>query len=84
MYVVTIGQLVEWMKNPLTLEQMLESDVFGCGDLPKNNCPEANHNTCVYKGELPIEQSEVYMKICEGSCPKNYPYLGNVDGEDPY
>lgn len=83
-YVVSVSQLLEWVENPVPIDRLDELESFHCTDLPQSSCPSANVRNCQYKQPLPIESQEVYMNICQGPCPYNYPYLDNVDGSIPY
>ena len=84
-YVVSVRQLVEWVKNPVPVSRLSELEAFQCQDnLPTNTCPEANTRNCPFTAPLPIPGSEAFINICEGPCPTYYPYLDNVDGSIPY
>uniref|UniRef100_A0A6A7FWX2 Chitin deacetylase 9-like protein n=1 Tax=Hirondellea gigas TaxID=1518452 RepID=A0A6A7FWX2_9CRUS len=84
-YIVSMRQLIAWMKDPVPLDQLKDHEAFQCPDKnPPTNCPSENHKNCPYTAPLPISQAEVYMKMCVGTCPTYYPYLNNVEGKDPY
>jgi len=84
-YVVTVQQLIDWVKSPVPTVDLDTLPSFQCqSTLLPEECPASGHKTCSYNAPLPIDQSEIYMKICEGICPDYYPYLGNTDGKQPY
>ncbi|KAF2357299.1 NodB domain [Trinorchestia longiramus] len=78
-YVVSVNQLIQWVQNPVSLEDI--DDFFQCSNTLPDNCPEENHINCVYTAPLPIDNLQVYMNICEGPCPDEYPWTGNPTGE---
>ncbi|KAA0194971.1 hypothetical protein HAZT_HAZT001714 [Hyalella azteca] len=81
-YVVSVRQLLDWVRSPVPLSQLGTMSSFQCGQTLADNCPDKKN--CQYNAPLPISNSEIYMKICNSNCPPNYPYLDNVDGSKPY
>jgi len=84
-YVVSVEQLVAWVKDPVPLSEMGNHPAFQCssgGTLRPETCKETVN--CEYNSPLPITQQTIYMKICSDECPAHYPYLDNVDGQNPY
>ena len=79
-YVVTVDQLIEWVKNPVVLDDIEDFEPLQClPDLPKNECEEPK--TCPYSENLPNDLEEVVMKVCT-QCPEVYPWVGNPLGLD--
>ncbi|KAF2357300.1 NodB domain [Trinorchestia longiramus] len=84
-YVVSVRQMMEWVRNPVPLADLGDLDSFKCKNtLPNLACAESDNINCHYTEPLPISNAEIYMKICQGPCPKYYPYLNNVDGSKSY
>ena len=80
-YVVTVDQLVQWTRNPVSTDDIDSFEPLQClPDLPADTCPDENHINCHYVAPLPIAQSEIYMNICQSPCPASYPWTGNPDG----
>lgn len=77
-YVVGVDTIVEWTKDPHSLDQLGSFAPLQCGSIG-DNCPASTQNACHYTGALPTGGSEVWMSIC-GTCPNNYPWLGNPYG----
>ncbi|KAA0194972.1 hypothetical protein HAZT_HAZT001715 [Hyalella azteca] len=79
-YIVNVHQLIQWVQNPVDVANIAEFGPLQCGNMLPDMCAEADNINCVYNESLPIDQSQVYMKICEGPCPAAYPWTGNPDG----
>jgi len=67
----------EWMKNPLTLEQLKTNDIFGCNPIQPDPAACPNPQTCNYSDSAPGGSKQ--MKSCTG-CPPAYPWLDNPSG----
>ncbi|EFX88071.1 hypothetical protein DAPPUDRAFT_191866 [Daphnia pulex] len=73
-YFVPVSKGIEWIRNPLTLAQMTNNDVFGCDPSSNNRepvpCPEPQ--VCYYPESVP--GGEQNMGSCV-PCPSEYPWL---------
>jgi hypothetical protein len=69
-FLVSQQQVIEWMKNPVPVDQF-KTDVYDrTADCNAINCPLINANNEIR-----------YMKSCV-NCPEVYPWLGNPTGQE--
>jgi hypothetical protein len=67
-------QGIEWLKNPLTLAQLKENDIFGCPAIT-NPAPCLQPQTCNYANSIPGGART--MDSCT-ACPASFPWLDNT------
>ena len=77
-YFVTNQELLKWMKNPQTLQQLKEDpSFFGCSEDFKaekraKKCNEFNTKRCI----TDFQGTDRYWKTCQvETCPKQYPWM---------
>ena len=76
-YFVTNQELLKWMKNPQTLQQLKENpSFFGCEDFKAEKrakkCNEFNTMRCI----TDFQGTDRYWKTCQvETCPKQYPWM---------
>ena len=72
-YIVSVSKGLDWIKNPLPVDQINTSTVLGCPALTPPTCAGRN---CYY-----VDQNgdDVVMRSCV-ACPNNYPEPGNPGG----
>ncbi|XP_065061885.1 chitin deacetylase 7-like [Rhopilema esculentum] len=76
-YIVTLSQVIQWMKNPTPLSEINKFEPWQCSTAPPPPaCSVAT--SCEYT--IPPWGEHVYLRSCESPCPKNYPWYGNPDG----
>ncbi|XP_046453322.1 chitin deacetylase 7-like [Daphnia pulex] len=75
-YIVPISKGIEWMKNPKTLKQLKDKDVFNCLKASPAPCPKPQ--VCYYTKSVP--GGARFMGTCL-PCPAEYPWL--PDQYDP-
>jgi len=63
-YFIKYSQLIKWMKNPIGLSSIQQSNIFDCQNNRKMSCNSPNH--CIYK--------LASFKTCK-ECPIQNPYL---------
>lgn len=73
-WVVTISQALEWIKNPTTLENIEAFAPWKCDSTPPPACPAGECRVCYYP------ERERVMRTCAPRCPPHYPWVGNPDG----
>lgn len=73
-FIVTISEVLEFMKNPRPLSSYSQ---YRCTTTRKtgNTCPKPK--TCVFKNKDPW--SSRYVRLCS-KCPNSYPWLNNPNG----
>ncbi|KAF5278967.1 hypothetical protein FQA39_LY05645 [Lamprigera yunnana] len=71
-YLVSIQQALEWVQDPKSLGNLGKS--WTCNNNRTNVC--GNGRSC----KLQKESEERYMTICDSTCPRVYPWLGNPMG----
>ncbi|KAL1433770.1 hypothetical protein MTO96_012302 [Rhipicephalus appendiculatus] len=75
-YLVTISEMLHYMKNPQPLTTYAQQACPGRGTTgQRNTCTKPQ--TCTYRNTS--LGGDRYMKICS-QCPKNYPWVGNPEG----
>jgi len=72
-WIVSITQALEWIKNPTTLEKIEDFAPWKCDSTPPPACPKGKCFYCLY----PEGQ---WMGACVRRCPPHYPWVGNPDG----
>jgi len=85
-WVVTIPQVIEWMKtvDPATGDGADPATLFAPAHLPERQparCDVTNNTAC--KGGLKKDWGYAcqYWKTCNAECPQLFPWIGNVDGK---
>lgn len=75
-YIVTVKNAIEWMKNPTKTVDIANFVPWQCANLPTSPCtPQTCHYVDVPPG------GERYMKSCV-QCSKNYPWIGDPFGNN--
>ena len=69
-------QGIEWLRNPLTLDQLKDNDIFSCPAV-NNPAPCPLPQSCYYT-ETPAGGPRT-MESCI-ACPPAFPWLDNVEG----
>lgn len=92
-YVVTVDQALQWMKQPTELKDLKTFEPFKCDVVPKvpatpctrgaggTSCPyqaPVYSNTTGTSGDQPH-----WMTICVEPCPQYFPWVTNPDGTRP-
>lgn len=80
-YVVTLKQLLDWMRNPLPLSKISQSDSIKCPQkfrpsLARPSCTIPNK--CMYR--TPGLGSQEHQFLTCSPCPEQYPWLDNPIG----
>jgi hypothetical protein len=72
-YIVSVSKGLDWIKNPLPVDQINSTTVLGCPAQTPATCAPRN---CYY-----VDQNgdDVVMRSCV-TCPNNYPEPGNPGG----
>ncbi|XP_035674685.1 chitin deacetylase 8-like [Branchiostoma floridae] len=71
-WLVTISQAIEWVRNPTQNDELNEFEPWKCDGEPPAVCDQSAVNTCRYGDDTLI--------TCTTPCPPNYPGYGNPDG----
>ena len=71
-WVLTAGQLIDWMRDPQDTEAAKKFKPWGCPPRPEPRC--SRPNSCHYT--VPMD---VYMATCT-ECPRHFPSPTNPDG----
>jgi hypothetical protein len=78
---VTNQQAISWMKDPIPINEIGNSEVFSC----KPKQLEHNEITCTYPNNCRLHsrvlQQDRYLKTCN-ECPPEYPWIRNEFGLD--
>ncbi|KHJ90319.1 hypothetical protein OESDEN_09840 [Oesophagostomum dentatum] len=83
-YVVTLKQLIQWIKNPVPLSQIAQSDAVKCSQGPLHQYPAMSQrscskpNKCMYR--TPGLSSQEHQFLTCSPCPDQYPWLDNPIG----
>lgn len=75
-WIVTVSQALEWIQSPTSLRNIEDFAPWKCDSQPPADCPPGSCKTCYY----PQAKGSHVMKTCAPSCPPNYPWVGNPDG----
>lgn len=78
-YLVSISQLLQWVKSPTPLNNIASFAPWGCPGITQIPCTVKN---CVYSTSTTPFGSERSMPICNKACPPYYPWYGNIYGTD--
>lgn len=74
-YLVTLQQVIEWVRKPTPLSQIKEYVPWLCNSpAPPAACK--NEKVCEYI----VEGVYQYLRSCNMICPNNFPWYGNPDG----
>jgi len=76
-YIVTLSQVIDWIKKPTPLSKINEFAPWQCTK-PAPPAPCQVQNSCEY--QVNNQNEYVYLRTCTRPCPKNYPWYGNPDG----
>lgn len=79
-YIVPVRAGIEYMRNPVPMDQIDTFAPFQCDNLPDDTCIQPQ--SCKYEN-VEIDGTilnEIYMASC-APCPPNYPWLGNPMGD---
>lgn len=77
-YIVTISQLIDWMKQPTPLDQIASFTPWQCTQRPQPRCDhDKGANNCHYPN---TPHGDMYLKTCVTTCPPHYPDIGNPSG----
>lgn len=80
-YITSISQAIEWVKNPAKIVDLPNFAPWQCTDpVTPQRCIQY---TCAYPPDLTPMNSERYMTICNSACPAYYPWYDNIYGEIP-
>lgn len=70
---VSSASVIDWIKNPIPVNQMRSSDWSKCHSREYQHCDE---RMC----PLMFKEETRYLKVCT-ECPKQYPWKDNPLGE---
>lgn len=78
-YFTTNWQMIEWMRNPVTLNQLANFEPFRCDTSNLSEDGKFKYSACNHASvcNLKHKSGTRFMKTCMG-CPKNYPWLKNT------
>ena len=77
-WIVSMDRLLSWMEDPKSTAELNKLPAFRCDpSFPVSNCLDTVN--CEYKKFLNTDS--IFMRICGKRCPKFYPWLHNVDGD---
>lgn len=83
-WIVPVREGFKYLQNPMRNSDLIDNQYppFNCepGNFPASNCPSPKN--CRYANVTTEDffLTEINMKIC-GTCPDQYPWLGNPLGE---
>ena len=83
MYIVTVSQALEWVRQPTPMKAIKDFKPWRCDDEPPPlNCDQKvccydKNNNLVPPGSPGITH---YFHTCYQPCTKRYPWYGNPDG----
>lgn len=77
---VSISQLIEWVKNPTTVDEITSFEPWGCPGVATVPCTV---RTCPYDAGRTPFGVERFMAICNRACPTYFPWYENIDGDEP-
>ncbi|XP_046391271.1 chitin deacetylase 7-like [Ischnura elegans] len=72
-YIVSVSQMLEWVKNPTELSKL--KDLWKCWSIPETNCARPRNCELIRQDNGETR----YMTSCT-TCPQVYPWLGNPSG----
>ena len=73
-WIVTVSQGLEWIKNPTTLDKIEDFKPWQCDTPAPPPCPASQCKECYYADRQRL------MSTCAPACPPHYPWVGNPDG----
>ena len=73
-WIVTVSQGLEWIKNPTTLDKIEDFKPWKCDTPAPPPCPASQCKECYYADRQRL------MSTCAPACPPHYPWVGNPDG----
>jgi len=77
-YIVSLGKVVDWMRNPVPLSQLPNSPTFQCPYMPPSICIPRN---CYYDANTtPVDVNADRVMMSCTTCPDLYPWTGNPLG----
>nr|CAH0110016.1 unnamed protein product [Daphnia galeata] len=79
-YIVSVSQLLEWVKSPTPLSSIENFVPWQCDTVPSIPCAERR---CAYDAAHTPFGSERIMSICNKACPFFYPWYDNIYGSNP-
>ena len=95
-WLVSVSQMLDWMRTPQTQEQAKSFAPWQCSGTPPHVCSESESNNCHYTGNMTLcnayqgvrstepslcgADEEHYMRTCS-TCPPHYPWYGNPEGK---
>ena len=71
-YIVTNWQMLQWMRNPTTLDQIHNFEPFQCHNKPNDN--HCNHPTAC---NVVSKSGSRTLRTCQ-PCPSTFPWVGNT------
>ncbi|KJH41782.1 polysaccharide deacetylase [Dictyocaulus viviparus] len=83
-YVVTLKQLLQWMRDPVPIDQISQADSLNCEQTITSKHPTINRrpcakpNKCVYFTPG-LSSREHWFRTCS-PCPYQYPWINNTIG----
>lgn len=80
-YIVTVNQLLQWVQDPVSIDDLVDFEPLQCSNTLPDNCPEEDNKNCEYHDNLPNDLDVIFMNVCQGPCPAEYPWTGNPYGE---
>ena len=80
-YILSVSQMLEWMKTPTPLSEIKNFAPWGCATpINPTRCKPVR---CQYDASKTPFGSEQIMMICNQICPPYYPWYENIYGENP-
>lgn len=73
-WIVTVSQGLEWIKNPTTLDKIEDFKPWKCDTPAPPPCPASQCKECYYA------ERQRLISTCAPACPPHYPWVGNPDG----
>ena len=75
-YIVTMTQLIQWVKQPTPLDKIASFAPWQCPPRPAPRCDYEHPTSCRYE----TSEGEKYLFTCVTTCPPHYPDIGNPSG----
>ncbi|KAE9412779.1 hypothetical protein Angca_006280, partial [Angiostrongylus cantonensis] len=83
-YVVTMRQLLHWMRNPVTLTRVSQADSLKCEQSASSHYPSISKTPCIKSNkcmyQTPGLPSQEHEFLTCSSCPNQYPWFDNTLG----
>ncbi|XP_065091171.1 chitin deacetylase 8 [Ochlerotatus camptorhynchus] len=80
-FLVNASTVINWVRNPVSLTQMKNSNWSNCRKPGPISCKPVSCELCKKEGDNYVTR---WVKLCDVSCPKSYPWLGNHFGAQDY